>query len=155
MIDRTAHVIVSDDLRVEISGKYVVVGMYTGNIAIMSNPHWVNQLVVTFLISTPVDKPFASLKLEVTLPELPPATMDVALGPPENRPVAPTEARLWMHRIPMFLHNQLLRPGPSRARVIYEDGELLAHGIPLIVLAPQAFAVPMMVPQMSGPPAIP
>jgi len=63
MTERAAHVIVSDDLRIETDGKFIIVGMYTGDIALPTAPFPVGQLVFTFLVSTEIDKPFSSLKL--------------------------------------------------------------------------------------------
>lgn len=137
MTDRTAHVIVSDDLRIEVGGKYLIVGMYTGTIGIPTVPFAVGRLVFTFLIASPIDKRPSSLKLEVTLPESEPVTLDVPVEV-SGAITPPPEAKRWIFRIPLFAHNINLRPGAARARVLFDGKEEIpAIGIPLVAVLGQ------------------
>jgi hypothetical protein len=137
MISRNAHVIASDDLRVEVGGKLTIVGMYTGNIGIATDPYITPQMVFTFFVYTDVDDPFLSLTFEVTPPgENTPLSMNVSLPPLERRPKMAPESKGTIYRIPMFASSLTLRPGRVKARVIHERGEIEALGIPIIVRAP-------------------
>jgi hypothetical protein len=142
MIAASSHAIVSDDLRMEINKKYTIVGMYTGSIAIPIGGFVVPQLVVTFISTTDLEKPFSSLILEVTLPDTAPIRQEVAVASDATRLKPGPGTTLWVYRTPMFLRNVALKPGPFRAKIVTNIGEFPAYGLPLIVVAPGAFGAP-------------
>ncbi len=140
MIPRNAMALVCDDFRVEITGKYIIVGMYSGNIAIPAEPFRVNQLAFVFLIESDVSDPMSSLAIEVTLPGEPTQHMKVPL-PTELRPEPLEGSTRWIHRVPMVINNPSLRVGPTVAKVIHDKGEIRVGGIPIIVKL-QSDAIP-------------
>jgi hypothetical protein len=132
MADRQGIVLVSDDLLASFSGKFNVIGIYTGDIIIFAEPSHVIQLVVLFVIECSLDDPFRSIILEVSLPGEPePRHMSVPLvSPPQSRP----GRTRWILRLPFALNNILLRPGQIRTKVIHEKGEMDLGG-PWVILA--------------------
>lgn len=136
MIERTAHVILCDDLRVEITGKYMLVGMYTGSLAIPNDEVMAPQLVFLFLISTAVEDPFQSLVCEITLPGAEPFRFSAPTAYQANPEFIQQGARRIIHRIPVVMQQPVLRPGKTMGKVIHEKGEIEPIGLPFIVKAP-------------------
>jgi hypothetical protein len=149
MIPRNAMVIVSDDLRVEATGKYTIVGVYTGNIGIPSEPFVTSQLVFTFLIETDVSDPLSSLTVQVTLPGNPPVRLEPPIIAADRLPEIPREAKRWFYRIPLFIQPAILRTGFAEAKVIHEKGEMVVGGVPIITRMPEI--IPPSAP--AGPPS--
>jgi hypothetical protein len=136
MTERAAHVITCDDLRVEIGGKFIVVGMYTGGIVIPANEMAVNQIIFLFMISTEIDNPFESLACEITLPGSDPIRINISLSnAPVDEKMRSLGARRRIYNFPMMIANPIFRPGRVEGKVIHESGELVPIGLPLIIKA--------------------
>lgn len=133
MIPRHASVFICDEILISLTGKYNILGNYTGDIAIPSEPAPAAQLVFLFVIETDVKDLYQSLALQVTLPGSPPIKQAIPVIP--QIPLLPDRPR-WSMRWPLLIPQPLLRPGRIEAKVIHESGELTA-GTPWIVLAPQ------------------
>jgi hypothetical protein len=135
MPERHGIVLVSDDLLISFSGKITVIGVYTGDIIIFSDPSTTLQLMFLFIIECPLTDPFRSITLEVSLPgDTEPRRMLVPVMPP---PVSPPPGRTrWTLRLPFALTNINLRAGQIRTKVLHEKGEIDLGG-PWVVLASQ------------------
>jgi hypothetical protein len=124
----------------EVGGKFLIVGMYTGSIAIPEDLVVAPQLVFLFLMATGIEEQFKTLTVEVTLPETAPISQNIPLQPQDtDSPFFQETKRLGaqriIHRVPLFIPQPQLRPGKVLAKVIHEKGELLAIGSPFIVRA--------------------
>jgi hypothetical protein len=138
MNERKAAFLVCDDVLVSLNGKYFFNGVYTGDIVIPSSELQVSQLVVVFMFSTPIAKPFKTLKLQVRLPgEQDPRLLDASasLGAP-----LPSGRTLQQFRIPFHIASPILRPGVIEMKILHEEGETLA-GRQWIVTVEQAQAM--------------
>jgi hypothetical protein len=133
MIPRHASVLICDELLFSLTGKFNLLGNYTGDIAIPSDPNTALQLVFYFIVETDVSDPFQLLTFQVTLPKSEPVVQVVPvpplLPPPPDRP-------RWTLRWPLLIPQPVLRPGKIEAKVIHEKGELIA-GTPWIVAGQQ------------------
>lgn len=118
---REAYVIVCDDIRTEASGKMIIIGAYTGDIAIFADSDSSPQLTFYFRAECDVDDPFAFIRFEVTLPGEEPAVFEAALPPP---PPMPLERRRAYVRHIMRIAPATLRPGKIVAKVVHEKGEI-------------------------------
>ncbi len=121
-MDRQVSVLVADDIRTEISGKFVIIGAYTQDIRIASDPFYAWQLWFLFEIESDIDDPFLYLVLEVTLPEQP----TVSLHVPETTlrawsQAAPGRSRRKLTQ-PLVVHPAVVRPGRIIARMVHERG---------------------------------
>jgi hypothetical protein len=133
MISRHASVFVCDELLVSLSGKFNILGNFTGDISIPADPTPVAQLVFLFIIEADANDPFRSLAMQVTLPGSAPVTQQVPVI--AQVPVLPGRPR-WTMRWPLLINQPILRPGRVEAKVIHENGELIA-GTPWIVMLAQ------------------
>jgi hypothetical protein len=132
-MDRQASVLVSDDFYISLLGKFVVQGVYTADIIIPVEQIVVPQLIFLFQIGTNVDDLFEKLEVRVTLPDQPPRTMDIQIGP-----FTPVPGRTrWLLHWPLLIQQAVLRPGRIEAKVVHERGEILTSA-PWITLATQA-----------------
>ena len=82
MTERRAFFLVCDDLLMALNGKITIVGAYSNDIIIASDPFTIGQLVFWFQIETPIAKPLQKLELQVSLPgdESGPRRLDVPLS---------------------------------------------------------------------------
>jgi hypothetical protein len=123
MSDRFASMFVCDDLLVALNGKFTISGLYTGDIAIPSEPWTLGQLVVVFNVETDVTKPFQRLALQVSFPGESPRTQEMQTNP---LPPMPLDRNRVAFRMPFLIPQPVLRPGPIEAKVLHEEGELPA-----------------------------
>jgi hypothetical protein len=125
MTERRAFFLVCDDVLIALNGKFTIIGMYTGDIIIVSEQATVGQLVVLFQIETPVEKPFRKLELQVSLPgEDTPRRLDITQSLTGSQLfVPPTRARM-LFRWPFLLAPVVLKPGAIEVKVLHEDGEI-------------------------------
>lgn len=133
MIPRHASVIICDELLFSITGKINLLGSYTGDITIPTDPTQIAQLLFYFLVETDVQDPYRSLTFQVKLPQADPVTQILPAVPPIQ--ILPERPRFTM-RWPLLISQPLLHPGRVEAKVIHESGELVA-GAPWIILAGQ------------------
>jgi hypothetical protein len=133
MIERTAVVLISDELTFSMNGKFNILGMYTGDIFIPADPTPVAQLVFLFVIETAPDDPYQSLVLEIALPDGGGGTkVQIAM---QQLVLTHSDQRRWILRQPVLVQNAILRPGPIEAKVIHERGEI-TPATPSILLNP-------------------
>jgi hypothetical protein len=128
---RQASVIVADDMSISVLGKFNLIGGYTADIIIPTDPSFVAQLIFLFSIETGVDEPFTRIQLEVALPTQQPSHLDVQV-PGINQMVA--ERPYLLIRQPFVFQNAILRPGQIGAKVIHDNGEIELTALPLISL---------------------
>jgi hypothetical protein len=124
MTERQASFLICDDLLVSLNGKFFLHGVYTGDIAIAAEESRLVQLILLLQISTPVERPFRSLEISVSLPgETTPRVMDLmrllpaTLGHP-GRTIA-------NYKIPFPLVQPVLRAGMIEVRIRHDEGEIL------------------------------
>lgn len=120
MPERRASVFVCDDVWVSLNGKFNVLGMYTGDIAISGREAHSPQLVFVFQIECDFTDPYRSLIAQVTLPGEEPRQMTIPITP------TPQGRKHWTIRWPFLVTLPTLRPGRIEAKVIHEKGELIA-----------------------------
>jgi hypothetical protein len=138
MTERQAMFFICDDVLIALNGKYTVSGIYTGDIIINQDPTQLLQLVVMFEIRTPIDNPFRTLVLHVSLPgEESPRRLEL---PPFPSPPKLPERTAILHRFPFLITNPILRSGPIEVKVLHEEGELSA-GKQWVVTVQQAQAM--------------
>jgi hypothetical protein len=131
MNDRQATILVSDDFLVSLTGKFTIIGIYTGDIGIFSDPSPALQLVCLFIVECDIGDPFQKLTFEIQIPgEQEPRRISQTIITP---PAIPGRSR-WILRIPIPLTNVLLKPGQLRGKVIHEKGEIDVGG-PWITLS--------------------
>src|SRR5262249_994037 len=108
------------------NGKFTVAGLFTGDIVIAQSPSQLVQLVVVFEIKTPVGNPFKKLVLQVSFPnEENPRQLDLTSSLPAQSGALPGRT-VTMLRLPFLIQAPTLSSGAIEAKVIHEDGELLA-----------------------------
>jgi hypothetical protein len=124
MTERTAYLLVADDLRFALTGKLDLHGIYTGDIVIPSEKLVANQLVFLWMLETDVKDPFQLLTLEITLPQAEPNRFSLSL-PAQTIPEGRTR---WHMKHPQLIQPAILRPGRIEAKVIHEKGEIPVTG---------------------------
>jgi hypothetical protein len=138
MFPRQATVLVCDELLISLTGKFTLLGNYTGDISIPTAPATVPQLVFYFIIESDINDVYRSLTLQVALPESFPIVQLVPIIP--QMLTQPNRSR-WTMRWPFLVSQPILNPGRIEAKVIHEKGEIIA-GTPWIVLASQQPQLP-------------
>jgi hypothetical protein len=133
MIPRQATVLVCDELLISVTGKFTLLGNYTGDISIPTVPTIVPQLVFYFIIESDINDVYRSLSLQVALPKSPPIVQPLPII--LQTPTQPDRSR-WTMRWPLLVSQPTLNPGRIETKVIHESGEIVA-GTPWIVLASQ------------------
>jgi hypothetical protein len=126
-IQRTASVIVCDDILFGLTGKIFLNGVYTSDITIPGDQLSLNQLVFYFTIETPKSKPFKRIILNVTPPYTPAAQYDVPIE--SVAPIVNQDRPKMILRAPLLMQQLVLRPGKIETMVITESEELDAGGI--------------------------
>lgn len=111
--------IIADDIRTEASGKLIVVGMYTNDIALPFEPFVVPQLYVLFTIEGDHPEHPDALTLRVTLPGEKEVTQYIPLTwPSPERALSPDDIRQrWTLKAPFPLGFCTLRPGGIRGSI--------------------------------------
>ncbi len=126
-IQRTASVIVCDEILFSLTGKSFLNGVYTGDITIPGDQLAVNQLVFYFTIETPKSKPFEKVILKVVPPYVPPAEFIVPFDTVQQ--FINKERPKIILRAPLLMQQLVLRPGKIETTVITESEELDAGGV--------------------------
>ena len=127
----SATLLICDDIRFENTGKMLIVGGYTSDIAIPQADFNVGQLLFLFSLDAPISDFPREVKFEVVFPGDELRENAVVLPPLEN-----LEGRTrWYLRQILNFNNQALRPGRIFARVVCDGQETLV-GAPWIVLVP-------------------
>lgn len=127
MTERHATFLICDEVLISLNGKFLISGMYPGDLVIPAEPTQLAQLVVFVQVETPIDKPFHSLAVHVQLPGDPvprvldaSTTLDLSQGSPmPNR----TTLRA---RLPFLIPQPLLRSGPIEVTIVHGDGQFSA-----------------------------
>jgi hypothetical protein len=127
------YVLFCDDIRIEITGKLMVWGMYTGDILIPSDGFVVPRLQLLFGVDGPLDSKPTALEIEVTLPGSEPRLERPAIA---TLPPAPEGRTRWAMRHAVLFLGQPLSPGKIKA-VVRIDGNEYVPSTPWIVLPPQ------------------
>lgn len=111
--------LIADDIRAEASGKLIMVGVYTNDIMLPSEPFVVPQLYVLFAIEGDHPEHPESLTLRVTLPGEKEITQHVPLSWPKPGMVSSPEdvRQRWTLQVPFSLGFSTLRPGGIRGAI--------------------------------------
>jgi hypothetical protein len=126
---RQVSVVVADDMTISVVGKFNLIGAYTADIIIPTDPSFVAQLVFLFSIEGIDDTPSSQIRLEVTLPTQHPAHFDVPAAPINQMPPG---RNYWVIRQPFVFQNAILRPGQIKAKVMHDQGEIELTSLPWI-----------------------
>lgn len=128
-----ANLVVCDDLLYSLNGKITLLGMYTGDIGIPTNPQAAGQMVFFFILQGDLsERPTKLVTLEVTLPGEVSKTMTIP--PPIFADPMPVGRTKWFMRHPFLVAPAILRPGRIVAKVIYDNTEIVL-GAPWITSA--------------------
>src|SRR5579872_480683 len=129
MTERSASVLVCDNILFDVTGKAYLHGLYPGDITMPGDELLVNQLVFYFTIQAPKTTkmtPFEIVTLRVTPPG---ATMSELSIPVANLVHAPNPNRPFMIlRAPLLIQQLVLRPGKIETKVIVDGEEIDAGG---------------------------
>jgi hypothetical protein len=137
MTEQFATFFLCDDLLVALTGKFTALGIYTGDIVIPTEPFTMPQLVAVFDIQTPIQKPFRSLMLQITLPgEKSPRQLDISSTLLPGQIPGRTTIRM---RTPFLIQQAVLNSGAINASVVH-DGKMLAAGKQWVVSMAEAQA---------------
>jgi hypothetical protein len=121
MTERTAFVTVADDIYTSYNGKLNIIGAYTQDIAIVSDPFKANQLLFVFRVETAIDDPIQTLSVEITFPGR--KSLVTAMTLPQTPPSLPGRTRQALtFTIPAVYVD--LRPGKIDVKVIHERGSI-------------------------------
>jgi hypothetical protein len=133
MIERKASVIVCDDCLVSLQGKFVLSGIYPGDIVIPLDGISAPQLVFFFLIEGPREDPFKSLSIKITFPGQPPIQAELPVASASST-IFP-DRKTALTRQPVLVQLPVLRTGRVETIVIHDKGEIDAGGIWITVAA--------------------
>lgn len=109
-----ATLIVCDDIRFEANGKFIVIGGYTGDIAIAASRDYAPQMLFLFSVDSPLVGFPRRMEFSVTLPGHPP---DISIHDVSDFVADPAIPR-WTYRHIVHVRNRALYPGKIAARVI-------------------------------------
>jgi hypothetical protein len=129
-MSRQASLLVADETMISISGKLNILGIYTTDINIPTDPMIAAQLVFVFIVETEPDDPYQKLDLRVDLPSGDFRQVPVNLSALRD---GQADKIRWSLKFPLLFQNAILKPGPIVATVIHEDGVILP-GAPFINL---------------------
>jgi hypothetical protein len=125
-----ATLLVCDDVRFETGGKLLVIGAYSGDIAIPADPSQVSQLVFVISVDIPIDETPSSITTEIQLPGAEPSISTNNL----IRPEAGEGRSTFMYRQIMGVKDPILKPGRIYAKVSFGEREI-EMATPWIVMA--------------------
>jgi hypothetical protein len=130
---RQASLIVADEALISVSGKLNVLGIYTTDINIPTDPLVVGQLVFLFVVESDPEDQYKKLDLRVDLPSGDFRQTAVNLGTLRE---GQADKIRWSLKFPLLFQNAILRPGPIVATVIHEDGVILPAAPVIVHKAP-------------------
>jgi hypothetical protein len=149
MVARQATLLVADDARIALTGKFDISGIYTSDIMILTDPTVAPQLVFLFLVETDLSEPFKSLVIEIKLPGSDPIRLPPLVIPPIGP--APSGRTRQLYRWPQLVQSALLRPGKIEAKIIHESGEIVIGGPWISLVTPSApIPAPTPAPKVEG-----
>jgi hypothetical protein len=130
-----ATLIVCDDIRFEANGKFIVVGAYTGDIAIANAGDMTWQTIFLFSVDCPIATYPRRMEFSVTLPGHPP---DISVYDVPDFVRTGLSGR-WPYRHIIHVRHRVLNPGGIAARVIC-DSQVIDVAAPRISVVPQVAA---------------
>ena len=130
-----ATLIICDDIRIEITGKSIIIGMYTGNLSITEEPSVITKLMFLFNVDIPLPYIPTVVTVEVTIPGVPVPLREEVKVPPPAAPIGPEHTR-WIFRHAIGMQNITARSGKIVARVWVDDQELEISSALIVVGEP-------------------
>lgn len=125
-------VITCDDIRLEATGKAMLIGVYPGDLSIPTETATTPHINFFFSVDGELATRPGEIKFQVKLPEQEAADTTVS----QLAQIAPVEGRTrWSVRHGMGFANAVLRPGRILATVIV-DGEEYSAAAPWVVFVP-------------------
>ena len=122
-MNRQASVIVADDFRLEASGKMIIIGAYAGDIGLFTEQHLINQLCFLFIIEGKIEDGLPGPGfIEITMPNgrvTTQAIPDLDLWPKGG------DRKNWIMRQLVGVQQVVLTYGQIKARIVYEDHEIV------------------------------
>lgn len=146
-----ATLIVCDDVRLEMTGKAIIVGMYTTDIVIPAPEITVSHLYFLYIYECPIEERPTKLAIELTLPGERPILWDAHPG--VGTVALPEERRWLIYRqiVPVF--GGVLRPGRIETRITTDRGDIDIRAPWIVQGQPMPEAMPASEPTSSQPPS--
>lgn len=144
---RTAHCIICDDIRQEMSGKSIHVGVYGTDMLVAGFPVSLQQLYFIVNVQSPIDEAHVLEKVWVEIPGAENFEPEVPPGPrAEDRKPVHEEFQYWVSQF-VFSMRPFVVPEPGTVRVMVQvDGEKIRAGsIRIVDVSEQT--VPLVSPQ--------
>ena len=135
----SATLLVCDDIRIEANGKLIIIGVYTGNILILSPEMPGTNLTFMFSLDVPIGEIPRSVAFEVVLPGEKPDRHSLEITDPK---LEPHHTRWYLKQV-VVAGGKTLRLGRIDAKVVC-DGEEILVSAPWIVapLNPEVTSAP-------------
>lgn len=131
-------VLVCDEIRIELSGKLFIIGMYTGNIAIPHDDFVIPSINFLFSFDCALSDMPKKVAFEITMPGGVTNSSQLDVAPPEIK----EHHTRWYMRHALGFQNTSLRSGKIEAKIVVDDREIIA-GAPWIVIAPPQESIPV------------
>jgi hypothetical protein len=128
-----ATVLICDDMRVENTGKIILVGIYPGELSILSDPSILSQICFFVSIDMPIDEIPKAITTEITLPNQAPNVTTSEITPDIESLKKPGR-RKFLFRQLVGLRNVPLSPGRIELKVRCDETEIEV-ATPWIVMA--------------------
>jgi hypothetical protein len=119
-----------DDVRMEATGKLMLIGCYPGNIIVVNPAQPLDRLWVFTKILWPRDFDPAGLRMRIDLPAQQPGYMPVQTMAPAHADMMPSATCVWQLRILPLRVGDVLRVGVELGGRVAHSGELLAVAQP-------------------------
>lgn len=135
-----ATALVCDDVRFEVNGKYIVIGLYSGDILINQEPFTASQMFFIFLVEGEISTDqFKWLEFEVTFPGNEPTRVRHP-GDPKwsdfTRNTVNQDRTRWWVKYPLRISPVVLRPGRVITKVIHDKGEIACTSAWVVLKSP-------------------
>jgi hypothetical protein len=117
-----ASLIVCDDIRFEITGKAIIVGMYTSDIVIPAPEYTIPQLFFLYFYECPIEERPTRIAIQLTLPGQPPILWQAS--PAIESVAIPEGRRGFIYRQIVPALGAVLRPGRIEARITTDRGDI-------------------------------
>jgi hypothetical protein len=114
-----------DDVRVETTGKLILIGCYPGNMIVLNPAQPVDRLWVFTKITWPKDFDVTGMRLRIDMPAQEPGFVTVQNNPAPAPDMSPGATCVWQLRFLPLRPGDLIRVGVELGGRVVPSGELL------------------------------